>query len=117
MASRKVLATNHVNEIMVEWLRCGDWGEAFLKAIPARKGGKLKGKGGDGEENDDGDGRGERDQEMNGVAHQESAALEESAGTASDPADLATATKRDNEASMEISSIKATSDLTALEDT
>lgn len=45
MASRKVLATNHVNEIMVKWLECGDWGEAFLKAIPKRKGGVLKGGG------------------------------------------------------------------------
>nr|POE48669.1 trna (guanine(9)-n1)-methyltransferase [Quercus suber] len=43
MASRKVLATNHVNEIMVRWLECGDWGEAFIKAIPKRKGGVLKG--------------------------------------------------------------------------
>lgn len=43
MQSRKVLATNHVNEIMLKWLECGDWGEAFMKAIPKRKGGKLKG--------------------------------------------------------------------------
>ena len=42
MQSRKVLATNHVNEIMVRWLECGDWGEAFMKVIPKRKGGKLK---------------------------------------------------------------------------
>lgn len=43
MQSRKVLATNHVNEIMIKWLECGDWGEAFMKAIPKRKGGALKG--------------------------------------------------------------------------
>ncbi|KXS97102.1 hypothetical protein AC579_1066 [Pseudocercospora musae] len=43
MQSRKVLATNHVNEIMIRWLECGDWGEAFVKVIPKRKGGKLKG--------------------------------------------------------------------------
>lgn len=43
LQSRKVLATNHVNEIMVKWLECGDWGEAFMKAIPKRKGGSLKG--------------------------------------------------------------------------
>ncbi|KAK4497045.1 hypothetical protein PRZ48_011494 [Zasmidium cellare] len=42
MQSRKVLATNHVNEIMIKWLECGDWGEAFMKAIPKRKGGSLK---------------------------------------------------------------------------
>ena len=42
MQSRKVLATNHVNEIMVRYLECGDWGEAFMKVIPKRKGGKLK---------------------------------------------------------------------------
>lgn len=43
MQSRKVLATNHVNEIMIQWLECGNWGEAFMKVIPKRKGGKLKG--------------------------------------------------------------------------
>ncbi|SMR60686.1 unnamed protein product [Zymoseptoria tritici ST99CH_1E4] len=54
MQSRKVLATNHVNEIMVKWLECGDWAAAFMKAIPKRKGGKLKGEGG--EEDDAGEG-------------------------------------------------------------
>ncbi|MCJ1390852.1 tRNA (guanine(9)-N(1))-methyltransferase [Xylographa bjoerkii] len=43
MASRFVLATNHVSEIMVKWLELGDWGEAFLKVVPKRKGGVLKG--------------------------------------------------------------------------
>ena len=43
MTSRKVLATNHVNEIMLKWLESRDWGDAFLKVIPKRKGGKLKG--------------------------------------------------------------------------
>ncbi|EKG10545.1 tRNA (guanine-N1-)-methyltransferase eukaryotic [Macrophomina phaseolina MS6] len=42
MNSRSVLATNHVNEIMLQWLACGDWGEAFMKVIPKRKGGQLK---------------------------------------------------------------------------
>jgi len=43
MQSRQVLATNHVNEIMIKWLEEGDWGRAFLSVIPKRKGGKLKG--------------------------------------------------------------------------
>ncbi|KAI2467363.1 guanine-1-methyltransferase-domain-containing protein [Annulohypoxylon bovei var. microspora] len=42
MQSRHVLATNHVMEIMLEWLETGDWGTAFMKVIPTRKGGKLK---------------------------------------------------------------------------
>ncbi|KAK5008739.1 hypothetical protein LTR28_003564 [Elasticomyces elasticus] len=44
MQSRKVLATNHVNEIMLRWLELGDWGEAFMRVIPKRKGGQLKNK-------------------------------------------------------------------------
>lgn len=58
MQSRKVLATNHVVEIMIRWLEYGDWGEAFMRVIPKRKGGKLreeskpKADGSDGEEND-----------------------------------------------------------------
>jgi tRNA (guanine9-N1)-methyltransferase len=42
MNSRYVLATNHVSEIMLHWLDVGDWGEAFVKVIPKRKGGTLK---------------------------------------------------------------------------
>ena len=42
MSSRFVLTTNHVCEIMVRWLECGDWGEAFTRVIPKRKGGVLK---------------------------------------------------------------------------
>ncbi|KAI9376282.1 guanine-1-methyltransferase-domain-containing protein [Aspergillus egyptiacus] len=42
MASRKVLATNHVVEIMVQWLQLRDWGQAFAKTLPPRKGGVLK---------------------------------------------------------------------------
>lgn len=43
MQSRKVLATNHVTEIMLKWLEFGDWGKAFLSVIPKRKGLELKG--------------------------------------------------------------------------
>ncbi|KAJ9655670.1 tRNA (guanine(9)-N(1))-methyltransferase [Coniosporium apollinis] len=43
MDSRKVLATNHVCEIMLQWLELGNWGEAFMKVIPKRKKGALKG--------------------------------------------------------------------------
>ena len=43
MTSRYVLATNHVCEIMLRWLELGDWGEAFLRVMPKRKGGVLKG--------------------------------------------------------------------------
>lgn len=42
MSSRKVLAVNHVSEIMLHWLETGDWGTAFLDVIPKRKGGTLK---------------------------------------------------------------------------
>ena len=44
MTSRFVLATNHVAEIMLRWLEVGEWGKAFLEVIPKRKGGILKGK-------------------------------------------------------------------------
>ena len=42
MASRSVLATNHVVEIMSNWLETLDWGQAFMAAMPKRKGGALK---------------------------------------------------------------------------
>lgn len=42
MASRSVLTTNHVMEIMLRWLETGNWGEAFMQVIPQRKGGQLK---------------------------------------------------------------------------
>lgn len=41
MASRQVLATNHVVLIMLKWLEFEDWGRAFVEVIPKRKGGKL----------------------------------------------------------------------------
>ena len=42
MTSRFVLATNHVVEIMLRWLELGDWGKAFTQVMPKRKGGVLK---------------------------------------------------------------------------
>lgn len=42
MASRFVLTTNHVVEIMLKWLDMGDWAKAFVEVIPQRKGGVLK---------------------------------------------------------------------------
>ena len=62
MNSRYVLATNHVNEIMLHWLEIGDWGEAFMKVIPKRKGGTLKASG---EAEDHGEGM------VNGTANSE----------------------------------------------
>jgi tRNA (guanine9-N1)-methyltransferase len=37
MASRQVLTTNQVVEIMLEWLQEKDWEKAFIKIIPQRK--------------------------------------------------------------------------------
>ncbi|KAJ5711686.1 hypothetical protein N7488_005842 [Penicillium malachiteum] len=69
MASRSILTTNHVVEIMLQWLELGDWGEAFLKVLPRRKGGKLKTKSGEAgadveeeEEEDEDDAGAEEDQ-------------------------------------------------------
>ncbi|KAL2835068.1 hypothetical protein BDW59DRAFT_137051 [Aspergillus cavernicola] len=42
MTSRSVLATNHVVEIMIRWLQLQDWGDAFMKTLPPRKGGVLR---------------------------------------------------------------------------
>lgn len=50
MASRPVLATNHVAEIMMRWLELGDWGEAFLQVIPQRKGAEKRARPDDEEE-------------------------------------------------------------------
>jgi tRNA (guanine9-N1)-methyltransferase len=60
MSHRAVLTTNQVNEIMLRWLEYKHWGEAFMKAIPSRKGGKLKAsteaEGNDAEDDDTDDG-------------------------------------------------------------
>lgn len=50
MASRSVLATNHVVEIMLRWLEVRDWGKAFMQVIPQRKGGTLRSPDGDSED-------------------------------------------------------------------
>ncbi|EHA48505.1 tRNA (guanine-N(1)-)-methyltransferase [Pyricularia oryzae 70-15] len=42
MASRQVLTTNQVLEIMLKWLECGDWKVAFQYVIPKRKGAVVK---------------------------------------------------------------------------
>ncbi|KAI6368059.1 hypothetical protein MCOR25_004743 [Pyricularia grisea] len=59
MASRQVLTTNQVLEIMLKWLECGDWKVAFQYVIPKRKGAVVKednSEAGPAEENDqDGD--------------------------------------------------------------
>ncbi|GAM83156.1 hypothetical protein ANO11243_011420 [Dothideomycetidae sp. 11243] len=55
MQSRKVLATNHVVEIMLKWLEYRNWGKAFLEVIPKRKGGALKGDSERGDEVENGD--------------------------------------------------------------
>lgn len=65
MASRRVLATNHVVEIMSKWLETGDWGKAFMEVIPKRKGGQLKG--------EEGDGKDEGDEETDSEAEQDQA--------------------------------------------
>ncbi|KAI9676881.1 MAG: hypothetical protein M1817_006720 [Caeruleum heppii] len=59
MNSRFVLATNHVVEIMLRWLEEGEWGRAFERVVPKRKGGVLR-------ERTEGDGVGETKVVMDG---------------------------------------------------
>jgi len=68
MASRVVLTTNQVVEIMLKWLECRGWQEAFLKVIPQRKAPEARneadakakaGEGDEDEEEEDGEGEGE----------------------------------------------------------
>ncbi|CUS10409.1 unnamed protein product, partial [Tuber aestivum] len=63
MASRFVLTTNQVVEIMIRWLRCRDWERAFLEVIPRRKMPVAKG---GGEEGEDGEGEGGQEGESVG---------------------------------------------------
>ncbi|PTB62419.1 hypothetical protein BBK36DRAFT_1172611 [Trichoderma citrinoviride] len=70
MQSRQVLATNHVVEIMLKWLECGDWGRAFLSVIPKRKGGRLRGEE-PGEDAGEGEGEGEAGEEEEEEEHED----------------------------------------------
>ncbi|PNS21240.1 hypothetical protein CAC42_1019 [Sphaceloma murrayae] len=64
MQSRKVLATNHVVEIMLKWLEYEDWGKAFLEVIPKRKGGQLKGQKKKGQHDDEDDDDDDDDEDL-----------------------------------------------------
>lgn len=64
MAHRPVLATNHVIEIMLAWLELRDWGKAFMKVIPTRKGGALREDKNDAEHNAENDADDANEEEM-----------------------------------------------------
>jgi tRNA (guanine9-N1)-methyltransferase len=63
MSSRAVMTTNHVVDIMLAWLELGDWGEAFMKIMPQRKGGKLREQSKDAEDAGEGEPEEEEDDE------------------------------------------------------
>ncbi|OJJ99312.1 hypothetical protein ASPACDRAFT_79228 [Aspergillus aculeatus ATCC 16872] len=79
MASRQVLATNHVVEIMLKWLEVGDWGKAFMEVIPQRKGGTLKESVSESGEPQDGEDEAEEEEEGEGEedAKEEAEAIQE----------------------------------------
>ncbi|KAJ5884947.1 tRNA (guanine(9)-N1)-methyltransferase [Penicillium taxi] len=79
MSSRSVMTTNHVVDIMLNWLELGDWGEAFMKVMPPRKGGKLRSQSteeGEGEEEEEAD-EGNIEEEADDIAEIEKLAAEE----------------------------------------
>jgi tRNA (guanine9-N1)-methyltransferase len=81
MRDRQVLVTNHVHEILLKWLECGDWGQAFMEVMPKRKGGKLKGDAGDDEADEDAgdvEGQQQNEDEMLDAANE---AVDEADGT------------------------------------
>jgi tRNA (guanine9-N1)-methyltransferase len=91
MRDRQVLVTNHVHEILLKWMECGDWGQAFMDVMPKRKGGKLKGDGGengadqdsgDEDDEDEEDKEQQNEEDMNDAAHE---AEDEADGTAMAP--------------------------------
>ncbi|KAF5136770.1 tRNA (guanine(9)-N1)-methyltransferase [Metarhizium anisopliae] len=59
LRTRQILATNHVVEIMLRWLECEDWAEAFMRVIPKRKGFEMIA---DGDEDKTGNGGEDGDQ-------------------------------------------------------
>ncbi|KAI0594209.1 tRNA-methyltransferase-domain-containing protein [Biscogniauxia sp. FL1348] len=77
MQSRHILATNHVMEIMLKWLELGDWGAAFMKVIPQRKGGKLKD---DGENNNNNAPSGDEQLQTQAKQQEENIPIEAEAG-------------------------------------